>query len=568
MFGEGRQHVLLADGRRFLHREVHQLDPAGDERKRAGREAQAQFTQHHRPAVPAGLARRDRRGLFGRPPLDRRGGDLRTPHPDGVPAAAGLVVERLVAPVDPDLRQRRARPAGESQPGGELVVAQRSDPVRRPATLVVRLRGEPAVGVGRRGQQGTTRRPSAHDLGDLPQPGRHQRHRRGLLLGRPGLRLSLPGDVRTVDHPGDDRRERGPRQEVGRRLGRRDDQACDVLALGIDAFPCPADQRRQRGRRFRGPGEPGQRQFELDGIDALLQQGGHPVHGLGVGPGRHRHRLGKRRRRHRRLGHLHRVAGGHEFAHHGGCEQVALLADHGGAAVGLQQRNGGSLHVGVWVLQAEGGSREQLVDVGAVVPGQRTEDLQDRCRVALRTGQRRAASGDELRRVEPTGPVDGGELPHRQRHRRRDRRAEQQPQQVLVDGRLRGRRLQQRIGLGEPAGAVAGEVAVQRLQAAAQHPGPVQRAVGDQRQHGVLPARLVGGEFVDVGQRDLAAALDLEDAPEHLLAQFVVVAQQERPDPPVVPRAESTDHRQHVVVGVLDGSAAEHLVQPDRDEVR
>src|SRR6266852_5737812 len=119
----------------------------------------------------------------------------------------------------------------------------------------------------------------------------------------------------------------------------------------------------------------------------------------------------------------------------------------------------------------------------------------------------RCAVAEQARTTEPT------KLPSRQGHSCCDLGTQQCPVVGLMPFRLLGRWFQAVVQREEPTCAVRAEVALQGLQTSRQDPQATQRAVFEKLPERPLPGRLGSAVLVDVREADLAATLDLENAP-------------------------------------------------------
>jgi hypothetical protein len=192
-----------------------------------------------------------------------------------------------------------------------------------------------------------------------------------------------------------------------------------------------------------------------------------------------------------------------------------------------QQGHRGALHVDVRVLARRRDRRRQRgVQVGAAAG----DAVQGRHHVeggALGAGEHTGRQAGALVVVQRAGGADGAQGTGGQRDGRADAGSQQGAVALLVGAQLVGRRGEVAVQGGEPLGAVGAEVALEGVEAGRQDAGAVERAAGDEVEERPAPRRRGVAVLVDVGQADLAIALDLQDPP-HPLPQLGVTAQQLR----------------------------------------
>ena len=83
-----------------------------------------------------------------------------------------------------------------------------------------------------------------------------------------------------------------------------------------------------------------------------------------------------------------------------------------------------------------------------------------------------------------------------------------------------------------------------------------------------MPAKHIRRNLIDVGKRNLSAALHLKNTPEHLISQRVIVAQHEEANILFMPTTQGPDHGEHVVVGVLHQLSPKQFAQANRHQIR
>src|SRR5262249_46934301 len=130
---------------------------------------------------------------------------------------------------------------------------------------------------------------------------------------------------------------------------------------------------------------------------------------------------------------------------------------------------------------------------------------------------------------------------------------------------LLGRWFQAVVQREEPTCAVRAEVALQGLQTSRQDPDAIQCAVFEKLPERPLPGRLGSAVLVDVREADLAATLDLENAPQPV-KKFRVAPELVRTTDFVPAISQATNHGEHVRVVGLQGDEGESLQEPDLAE--